>query len=66
MAEGVAMTCPSGKVTYRDPDTAARMATALGELKFATPMRSYRCPHCDGYHTTSKRKRRLARPQVAP
>lgn len=58
--------CPSGKVTYRDEDTAKRMATVLGDLKFGTPMRSYRCPHCGNFHTTSKRARRMARtrPQV--
>lgn len=55
------MTCPSGKVRYRDRIGALlALASAQhkdGSKRAKTEKRAYRCTNCRGWHLTSKANR---------
>jgi len=50
--------CPTGKVRFRDRQSAAE---ALHRSKVSTrqvvPVRCYECPLCHGFHLTSRNER---------
>lgn len=52
------MSCPSGKVRYRDK-TGALFALAMIRLRHErrdkNEVESYPCPQCHGWHLTSRR-----------
>lgn len=50
----------TGKVRYRSEDdarTVINRARPHDQHGGAVPIRAYRCPHCAGFHTTSKEYR---------
>ena len=53
--------CPTGKVSFRTPsdaDQVVRRSQTSDRNRYDRPLdRSYRCPHCGSWHTTSQRKR---------
>ena len=53
--------CPTGKVpfeTQADADRVVRRSQSQPHPGYNRPLqRSYRCPHCNQWHTTSQRKR---------
>jgi hypothetical protein len=53
--------CPTGKVAFasrRDADHVVYRSQASRGNGYDKPLqRSYRCPHCGAWHTTSQRKR---------
>jgi hypothetical protein len=55
---GHVVSCPSGKIRYRDK-TAALFALAMirprRERREKNEVKSYPCPQCHGWHLTSKR-----------
>ena len=53
--------CPTGKVPFArrdDADQVVRRSRTNRGSDYDRPLqRSYRCPHCGAWHTTSQRKR---------
>ncbi len=57
------------KVRYRDEIAAMMAITNIGEHGRDTgksPVRPYRCPHCKGWHLTSRATTRRSRRRPAP
>lgn len=51
------MSCPSGKVRYRDRIAAELALVSTGkndQRRAKNEHRSYRCPDCKGWHLTSR------------